>query len=82
MQTLEERFAALCQQSLDILQEQLDMKPTADLALRAAELGARALGYGAKTVGVQVNNQFVVHAPAKAASTDEWLAGRTIEAGE
>lgn len=78
LQSLEQRFQALVDQSLEILQEQLQAKPSADLALRAADLGARALGYGARAAGVQVNQQFVVHMPQKAASTQEWLESRSV----
>lgn len=78
LQSLEQRFQALVDQSLEILQEQLQAKPNADLALRAADLGSRALGYGARSAGVQVNQQFVVHMPPKSASTQEWLDSRTV----
>ena len=47
--TIEERFKALVNRSLEVLQEKLAM-PTStisdNLALRAAELGAKALGIG------------------------------------
>lgn len=47
--TIEERFRALVRRSLDVLQEKLAQPHTAipdQLALRAAELGARSLGLG------------------------------------
>ena len=45
--TIEERFRALVVQSLAVLKEKLDKPTVADnLALRAAELGARGLGAG------------------------------------
>ena len=45
--TIEERFRALVIQSLDKLKEKLDKPSVSDnLALRAAELGARGLGAG------------------------------------
>ncbi len=45
--TIEERFRALIIQSLNVLQEKLSMPLVSDnVALRAAELGAKALGIG------------------------------------
>ena len=45
--TIEERFRALVVQSLAVLKEKLDKPSVSDnLALRAAELGARGLGAG------------------------------------
>jgi hypothetical protein len=58
--TIEDNFRALVTRSLAILREKLD-RPAAmipdNLALRGLELGAKALGYGARdtTVAVQVN---------------------------
>jgi hypothetical protein len=75
LQSIEQRFEALVTQSLDILQEKLERSamPSADLALKAAELGTRALGYGAKTGNVNMTGTFVVAMPEKAANSQEWL---------
>lgn len=86
LQSVETRFEALVAQSLDVLEKKLapEAQPTAELALKAAELGSRALGYGARgnQIGTQ-NNTFVVAMPPKAGSTEEWLnkmtPGRTLE---
>jgi hypothetical protein len=40
-------------------------------ALKALEVASKAAGYGAR-VGVQLNQQFVVQVPSKAASSAEW----------
>lgn len=45
--TIEERFRALVIKSLDVLQEKLNASQVSDnVAIRAAELGAKALGVG------------------------------------
>jgi hypothetical protein len=76
LQSIEARFEALVATSLDVLEKKLspENNPSADLALKTAELSARALGYGAKA-GVTINNQqnFVVAMPAKAKDSEEWL---------
>ena len=76
LQSIEQRFEALVTQSLDILEQKLsrEAQPSADLALKAAELGSRALGYGARQGNINVNgNTFVVAMPEKAANSQEWL---------
>jgi len=75
LQSIEQRFEALVTQSLDILEQKLTPQamPSADLALKAAELGSRALGYGAKQGNVNVTTNFVVAMPEKAANSEEWL---------
>lgn len=56
--SLNERFNALVGRSLDVLQEKLMMpNPDPELALRAAALGAKALGLGAATQQTIVVNQ-------------------------
>jgi hypothetical protein len=79
LQSVEKRFEALVIQSLEVLQDKLAANPTPDLALKAADLGARALGYGAKPAGggVQINQQFLVHTPTKAPDAATWLEQRT-----
>lgn len=80
LQSIEERFDILLEQSLEILQTQLRIAPSFDKALKAAELGSRAMGYGAKASVVNNNTTFVVAMPQKAKDAEEWLAGRTLEA--
>ena len=56
--SLNERFNALVGRSLDVLQEKLMMpNPDPELALRAAALGAKALGLGAATQQTVIVNQ-------------------------
>jgi hypothetical protein len=75
LQTLEAQFESLVERSLEVLQDKLNNgNPSADVALKALDIGSRALGYGAKQAGVTVNQQFVVAMPQKAASGDEWLS--------
>ena len=63
--TVEERFEALTARSLEVLQEKLAMPVNMvpeQLALQAAQLGAKALGkggFGQTKVAVQVNNTSV-----------------------
>jgi hypothetical protein len=75
LQKVEARFEILVERSLDILQEKLKQEnaPSADLAIKCAELGARSLGYGQAKGGPMVQNNFVVAMPDKAISAKEWL---------
>lgn len=73
--TVEEGFKAMAKSSLRILLDRLnqpDNKVSDETALKAAEIAAKALGMGAKGVGVTVNNSFVVAVPQKAASSEDW----------
>ena len=72
--TIEERFKALVIQSLEVLRRKLEVQPSDELALGAATIAAKALGYGARPAAVQVNQQFVVHVPAKSESSEIWEA--------
>ena len=72
MQGIEQRLEALCLQSIEVLERKLEASPSADIALKALEVTARAKGYGAaKAPQAQFN--FVVHMPAKAASPAAWV---------
>lgn len=75
VETIEERMRGVMIQSMEVVSKKLATAPTAEFALKALELSSRALGYGAKPAagGVQVNQQFVIHAPAKSADAKEWL---------
>lgn len=74
--TIEENFRGLVHRSIQILMRKLD-EPTSkisdELALKALEIASKAAGYGAKGSTVQVNTQFVVQVPAKAASSADWV---------
>lgn len=69
---LDEKFRALVDTSLKVVMEKLH-KPnvTDDTALKALELGSKALGMGAKAPTTQVNN-YVVALPSKAPTAAEW----------
>ena len=81
--SIEENFRAIVQQSLGVLRKKLESPIVSDeLALGVMNGAAKALGFGVK-VGPQINNNFVVQVPGKAASSAEWAAAhikqRTIE---
>lgn len=62
--TIETKFKCMVDRSCEILMEKLEASknPTADLALATLNTASRALGYGAKTTAVQVNNKIeIVH---------------------
>jgi hypothetical protein len=73
--TIEERFKALVIQSYEVLKRKLESPAVpAELALKSLDVAAKALGYGAKNSGVQINNNnFVVQVPTKAASSAAWV---------
>lgn len=84
--TIEENFKGLVHRSIQILMRKLD-KPDGqisdELVLKALDIASKAAGYGAKGAQVQVNTQFVVQVPAKAASSEDWVkqnsaGGKTV----
>lgn len=70
--SLDEKFRALADQSLDILTEKLAVTKNPDTALKALELAGKALGYGARQQNLNVQQNFVVALPGKSASAQEW----------
>lgn len=81
MLTVDEKLKALASRSLDVLQEKLETAPTTDLALEAAKLSTKALGFGARPMNAGfVQNNFVVALPGKVASQEAW-AERTSGRG-
>lgn len=82
--TIEERFKGLVVRSIEILMRKLEA-PTGtisdELAVKALEVASKAAGYGARGPQVQLNQQFVVQVPAKAASSAEW-SHQTSSAGQ
>lgn len=72
MAQTEERFRAIINRSADLLQDKIETA-NMDGLLKSVEVSAKVLGYGvAKGPGVQINNNFVVALPGKAASSEEW----------
>lgn len=72
LQGIEKRMEALAMQSLEILQENLQTKRSADVAIKTLDLTTRALGFGVKAVGVQINQNFVVAMPQKEVDGESW----------
>lgn len=70
--TLEEKFTSLATQSLDIVMDKLCATKSVDLAMKAMELSTKALGLGARSANVNVQNSFVVALPGKAATAESW----------
>ena len=72
--SLEEKFKALADKSLDVVLEKLTVTGSAELGLKALEITAKALGYGARQQNLNVQQNFVVALPAKAESAESWAA--------
>lgn len=71
--TIEERFRGLAQQSLQVIAENLEKSRNTDLALKALDISAKALGFGARAAGgPAVQNNFVVQLPPKIPDSSEW----------
>lgn len=81
--TIEERFRGLAMQSLDIIAEKLEKSKDADLALKALDISAKSLGFGARNVN-SGNSQtnYVIQLPTKIANAVEWASehsGQVLE---
>ena len=72
--TLDEKFRALANQSLDIVMDKLAVTKNPDTALKALELSSKALGYGARQQNLNVQQNFVVAMPTKVQSPEDWAA--------
>jgi hypothetical protein len=72
--TLDEKFRALADQSLDVIMEKLTVTKNPDTALKALELTSKALGYGARQQNLNVQQNFVVAMPNKVQSPEDWAA--------
>lgn len=72
--TLDEKFRALANQSLDIVMEKLAVTKNPDTALKSLELASKALGYGARQQNLNVQQNFVVAMPTKVQSPEDWAA--------
>lgn len=79
--SIEQRFEAVARLSLERLAEKLERSaaPSMETIMAGAGLASRALGYGARPDprAVQVNVQNIVHVPAKAKDSEDWLGQRT-----
>lgn len=82
--SMEERLRTLASKSMDVVMEKLITAPSAELGLKALEISTKALGYGARQQNINMQQNFVVAVPGKAATSDEWAkayGGQTIEHG-
>lgn len=70
--TVDERMKGLILASMHKLQEKLAGNPSDDLTLGIFAAATKAMGYGARQVGAQIQNNFVVNVPLKANSSSEW----------
>ena len=81
--TLDEKFRALANQSIDIVMEKLAATKNPDTALKALEMSSKALGYGARQQNLNLQQNFVVAMPQKHSTPESWaeqhqaLAGRS-----
>jgi hypothetical protein len=70
--SIEERLRTIADRSLTILHDKLEATKSTDLALKVADLSVRALGYGARTSNLNVQQNFVVALPGQAPSEGAW----------
>jgi hypothetical protein len=73
--SVEDRFRAVANKASEVVLESLMASPSPKLALQAMEITARALGYGARSSGMEfnVNVTPVAVVPAKEISSHEWI---------
>ena len=72
--SIDEKLRALASKSLDVVLDKLAVTQNPDTALKALEVTSKALGYGARQQNLNVQQNFVVALPPKAASAEEWVA--------
>ena len=77
--TIDEKLRALASKSLDVVLEKLTVTNSAEMGLKALEITSKALGYGARQQNLNVQQNFVVALPPKAASAEEWAAAHGPE---
>lgn len=79
--TIEEKLRALASKSLDVVMDKLTVTPTGDMALKALDITTKALGFGARQQNLNVQQNFVVALPPKAASAEQWVSAHGPGAG-
>lgn len=72
--TVEEKFRAVAQRSLDIVLDKLELNPSFAEALDAATLASKALGFGARERNLAVQQNFVVAMPGTAPDATTWAS--------
>jgi len=70
--SIDEKLRALASKSLDVVLDKLSVSQNPDTALKAIEITTKALGYGARQQNLNVQQNFVVALPGKAASAEDW----------
>ena len=76
--TIDEKLRAVAAKSLDIVLEKLASPVvTFEQAMEGANLASKALGYGARQNNLNVQQNFVVAMPGKAATAEEWAKAYT-----
>ena len=65
--SIDEKLRALASKSLDVVLDKLAVTQNPDTALKALEVTSKALGYGARQQNLNVQQNFVVALPPKAA---------------
>ena len=78
--SIEEKFRALASKSLDVVLDKLSVTNSTELGLKALEISAKALGYGARQQNLSVQTNFVVALPGKADSAESWAAAHGAQA--
>ena len=78
--SIEEKFRALASKSLDVVLDKLSVTNSAELGLKALEISAKALGYGARQQNLNVQTNFVVALPGKADSAESWAVAHGAQA--
>lgn len=72
--SIDDKLSGLVNQSLEIITEKLEASRSVDMAFKGLEIGAKALGFGARGGGG--NNQqtnFTIVLPPKSGSAAEWV---------
>lgn len=77
--SVEEKLRAIVDKSAEIILDKLEKTQSADLALKALDLGGKLAGYGARQTGPVVQNNFVVALPVKATTESGWAAQHAPE---
>ena len=70
--SIEEKLKALTSASLDVLIDKLAATKSTEIAMKGVEIGAKALGYGARQQNVTVQQSFVVAMPTPIQDQATW----------
>lgn len=70
--SIEEKLRVLLHESLDVVIEKIATTKSADMAFKGIEIGAKALGYGARQQNLTVQQSFVVAMPTQIPDQSTW----------